>query len=92
MNMQIILFKYHMKGQCPSFYLVPTLSVYDEHKLRYGYFSMYTVVIQYVSRVAMERVKFHLAQNSFFLTICFSHLVSRSEQFGIHEKLSLGAK
>ena len=83
-----------MKGQCLSFHLVPTLMVlvYDEHKLRYDYFTMYIVVILYVSRVAMETVRFHIAQMSFFLRIFFTHLVGPNEQFGTHEKLSWGFK
>ena len=37
---------------------------------------------------AMETVRFHIAQMSFFLRIFFSHLVGPSEQFDTHEKLS----
>ena len=53
---------------------------------------MYTVVIQYESRVAMETVRFHKAQISFFLRIFFSHLVGPSEQFGTHDKLPGGVQ
>ena len=63
-----------MKELCLSFHLIPILLVYDEHKLRYGLFTMYTIAIQYVSRVAMKTVRFHIAQMS--LRIYFSHLVS----------------
>ena len=41
---------------------------------------MYTVVVQFVSRVAMETIRFYIAQMSFFLRIFFFHLVGPSEQ------------
>ena len=51
---------------------------------------MYTIVIKYVSGVAMETIRFYIAQMSFSWRIFFSHLVGPSEQFGAHEKLSWG--
>ena len=42
--------------------------------------------------IAMETVRFHIAQISFFLRIFFPQLVGPSEQFGTHEKLSWGCK
>ena len=42
---------------------------------------MYTVVIQYVSWVAMETVRFHIAQNDFF-----PHIGGPSAKSGTHEK------
>ena len=51
---------------------------------------MCTVKIQFVLRVAMETVRFHIAQMSFFLED-ISPLVVQSEQFGAHQKLSWGS-
>ena len=34
-NKQTYKFESEVKGQCQGFYLVPTLSIYVEHKLRY---------------------------------------------------------
>ena len=42
--------------------------------------------------VAMETVRFHIAQMSFSLSIFVSHLVGPNEQFDTHEKLSWGCK
>ena len=43
--------------------------------------------------VAMETVRFHIAQMSFSLSIFFvSHLVGPNEQFGTHDKLSWGVQ
>ena len=55
---------------------------------------MCTVKIQFAIWVAMETVRFHIAQMSFFFFFFFleeiTHLVVQSEQFGSHEKLSCG--
>ena len=51
---------------------------------------MCTVKIQFVLWVAMETVRFHIAQMSCFFLEDITHLVAQSEQFGSHEKLSLG--
>ena len=51
---------------------------------------MFTVKIQFVPWVALETVRFHIAQMSFFFLEDITHLVVRSEQFGSHEKLSWG--
>ena len=57
---------------------------------------MCTVKIQFVLWVAMETVRFHIAQMSFFFSFFFFflediiHLVVQSEQFGSHEKLFWG--
>ena len=52
---------------------------------------MYTVVIQYVSGGCDGNGKISYSPNEFFLEdFFFSHLVSPSEQFGTHEKLSWG--
>ena len=40
--------------------------------------------------VAMETVRFHKAQMSFFFLEDITHLVVQCEQFGSHEKLSWG--
>ena len=56
-----------MQGQCLSFQLVLTLSVYKEDKLRYGEFTMYTVVIQYVSGCCHGNGKISYSPNEFFL-------------------------
>ena len=49
---------------------------------------MCTVKIQFVLWVAMETVRFHIAQMSFFFLEDITHLVVQSEHFGSHEKLS----
>ena len=52
---------------------------------------MCTVKIQFVLWVAMETVRFNIAQISFFFFLeDITHLVVQSEQFGSHEKLSWG--
>ena len=45
-----------------QFNLVPTLSIYVEHRLSYEYFSMCTVKIQFVLWVVTETVRFHTAE------------------------------
>ena len=40
----------------------------------------------------MGTVRSQIVQMSFFLRIFFSHLVGPSDQFGTHEKLSLGVQ
>ena len=70
-NELIWTFEYHMESQHLSFHLVSTFLVFDEHKLRYDEFTMYTVVFQYKSAVAMETVRFHIAQMSFFMIFFF---------------------
>ena len=57
--------EYSIKRQCLSFYLVPTLSIYDEHRLRYGQFTICTVLNKFVLWVAMETIRFYIAQISF---------------------------
>ena len=52
---------------------------------------MCTVKIQFVLWVAMEMVRFHIAQMSFFFLEDITHLV-QSEQFGSHAKLSWGSR
>ena len=53
---------------------------------------MCTVKIQFALWVAMETVRFHIAQMSFFFFFLedITHLDVQSEQFGSHEKLSWG--
>ena len=50
---------------------------------------MCTVKIQFVLWVAMETVRFHTAQMSFFFLEDITHLVVQSEH-GSHGKLSWG--
>ena len=90
-NKLICIFEYQIKRQCQSLHLVSTLSNYDEHRLRYEQFTMCTVLIKFVLWVAMETVRFHVAQMSFefFLEgIFFTHLVGPRKQFGTLETLS----
>ena len=70
-NALICICEYQIKGQCLRFELVPTLPIYVEHMLRYEYFTMCTVKIQFVLWVAMETVIFTIAQMSFFLQDIF---------------------
>ena len=57
---------------------------------------MCTIKIQFVLFVAMETVRFHIAQMSFFFFFFFfflediTHLVVHRKQFGSHKKLPLG--
>ena len=44
--------------------------------------------IQFALWVAMEAVRFHIAQVSFFFLEDITHLVVQSEQFSFHEKMS----
>ena len=48
---------------------------------------MCTVVIQFVLLVAMETVRFHIAEISFSWGHFFPHVVGPSEQVGTHDKL-----
>ena len=66
-NELMCIVEYLIKRQCLSFHLVPTLSIYDAHRLRYEQFTICTVLIKFVLWVAMETVRFHIAQNSFLL-------------------------
>ena len=55
---------------------------------------MCTIKIQFVLWVAMETVRFHIAQMSFFLEDIIHLAVQsvQSEQFGSHEKSFWGAR
>ena len=69
------------------------LLVYDDHELRYGKFTMFTVLIQFVSWGCHGNGKISYIPDEFlFLEDCFSHLVGPSEHFVTHEKLSWGCK
>ena len=83
-NALICIFQYQIKGQCLRFDLVPTFLIYVEHRLGNELFTMCTVKIQFVLWVAMETVRFHIAQMSFFFFFLedITHLVDQSEQFG----------
>ena len=64
-NELICIFEYQLKRQCLSLHLVSILSNYDEYRVRYEQFTMCTVLIKCVFWVAMETVRFHIAQMSF---------------------------
>ena len=61
-NELICIFEDQLKRQCLSLHLVSILSNYDKHRLRYEQFTMCTVLIKFVLWVAMETVRFYIAQ------------------------------
>ena len=89
MNMQIFTLEHQIKGQCLSFKLVPTLSLYVKHRLSYDEFTMYTLIIQNrIMDCHGNGVVSHDPNKYFTSEQILSHLVGPCEQYGAHEKLS----
>ena len=70
MNMQMSWFAYwnnKLKGNTYAFIKYQLC----QFMLRYEYFTMFTVKIQFALWVAMETVRFHIAQMNFFFKTFF---------------------